>query len=308
MSTAPIIGDVERAASLLRAGGLVAIPTETVYGLAADATDPEAIARIYEVKGRPTGHPLIVHVADPDDVLALVADLPEAAQMLGAAAWPGPLTVIVPRPASLPAEVAGGLDTVGIRVPAHPLARDLIRAAGVPVAAPSANLFGSVSPTTAQHVAADLGERLDAGRDAILDGGPCDVGVESTIVDAVASPPQILRDGAITAEQVAELLGSVAAPSGPSRASGMLASHYAPDCTVHLADGDAEAARLADELPDARILDARDDLVDVARSLYADLRRADADGVGHLIAILPPAAGLGHAIRDRLQKAAAPRS
>jgi len=307
MSTAPIIGDVERAASLLQEGGLVAIPTETVYGLAADATDPVAIARVYQVKGRPTGHPLIVHVADPDDVLSLVDDLPEAAQMLGAAAWPGPLTVIVPRPSSLPAAVAGGLDTVGIRVPAHPLARDLIRAAGVPVAAPSANLFGSVSPTAAEHVLADLGERLDTERDAILDGGPCDVGVESTIVDTVVFPPQILRAGAITAEQVAELVGSVAAPSGPSRASGMLASHYAPDCTVHLADGAAQAERLTDELPGARILDARDGLVDVARNLYADLRRADDDGVEHLIAILPPAAGLGHAIRDRLQKAAVPR-
>jgi len=304
---APIIDDIERASSLLRAGGLVAMPTETVYGLAADATDPDAIARIYAVKGRPTGHPLIVHVADPDDVLELVGELPDAARALGAAAWPGPITVIVPRPVSLPADVAGGLDTVGIRVPAHPMARHLIRVAGVPVAAPSANLFGSVSPTTAQHVAADLGERLDAERDAILDGGPCDVGVESTIVDTVASPPQILRAGAITAEQVSELLGSVAAPSGPSRASGMLASHYAPDCAVHLADDEAEAQRLLDEFSSARVLDARDGLVQVARDLYADLRRADAEGVDHLIAILPPAAGLGHAIRDRLQKAAAPR-
>lgn len=307
MPSAPIIGDVERAAALLRSGGLVAMPTETVYGLAADATDTEAIARIYAVKGRPTGHPLIVHVADPDDVVALVADLPEAARVLGAAAWPGPLTVIVPRPPSLPADVAGGLDTVGVRVPAHPMARALIRAAGVPVAAPSANRFGSVSPTTADHVAVDLGQRLDPQRDAILDGGPCDVGVESTIVDTVASPPQILRAGAITAEQVAELLGAVASPSGPSRASGMLASHYAPTCAVHLAHDDADAKRLADEFPGARVLDARNDLVEVARDLYADLRRADDDGVSHLIAILPPPEGLGHAIRDRLQKAAAPR-
>lgn len=302
-----ITTDVAHAASLIRSGGLVAMPTETVYGLAADATDPAAIARIYSAKGRPTGHPLIVHLADPADAFDLVDELPESAKVLADAAWPGPLTVIVPRPASLPPEVAGGLDTVGIRVPAHPMARELIRAAGVPVAAPSANRFGSVSPTTAQHVADDLGDRLDPARDAILDGGPCSVGVESTIVDTVSEPPQVLRAGAITAEQVERLLGSVAESSGPARASGMLASHYAPRCQVRLASTAADTTRLIAEHPEARVLDHTGDLVRYARDLYAELRRADTDGVEVLIAVLPPPAGLGHAIRDRLTKAAAPR-
>ncbi len=300
--------DVEAAAARIRAGGVVAMPTETVYGLAADATDPAAIARIYAVKGRPADHPLIVHVADPDDVVRLVPDLPPSARALGAAAWPGPLTVIVPRPRSLPAAVAGGLDTVGVRVPAHPVARDLIRRSGVPLAAPSANRFGAVSPTTAAHVLADLGSVLDPDRDAILDGGAADVGVESTIVDCVVEPPQILRSGAITAEQVIELLGTVAPASGPARASGMLTSHYAPHCEVRPVDHRDDAEALLAGTPGARILDRTDDLVTYARDLYAELRRADDDGVRVVIAVLPEAAGLGHAIRDRLTKAAAPRT
>ncbi len=303
-----ITDDVDAAAARIRTGGVVAMPTETVYGLAADATDPAAVARIYAVKGRPTDHPLIVHVADPDDVVRLIPDLPPSARALGAAAWPGPLTVIVPRPTTLPASVAGGLDTVGVRVPAHPVARELIRRAGVPLAAPSANRFGAVSPTTAAHVEADLGSVLDPDRDAILDGGPSDVGVESTIVDCVAEPPQILRSGAITAEQITELLGSVAPATGPARASGMLASHYAPRCEVRLVDHRDDADALAAGTPGARILDRTDDLVGYARDLYAELRAADDDGVHTVIAVLPEPAGLGHAIRDRLTKAAAPRS
>lgn len=302
-----ITTDVALAATRLRAGGLVGMPTETVYGLAADATDPDAIARVYAIKGRPNDHPLIVHVADPDDVERWFPELPASARLLGAAAWPGPLTVIVRRPAALPAAVAGGLPTVGVRVPAHPIARDLIRAAGVPVAAPSANRFGSVSPTTASHVVADLGDRLDPTLDVILDGGSSDVGVESTIVDCLADPAQILRAGAITAEHVQALLGSITPPSGPSRASGMLASHYAPACQVRLVDSRDDADALRAGTPGARVLDLTDDLTTYARELYTELRRADDDGIRTLIAVLPDAIGLGHAIRDRLLKAAAPR-
>lgn len=303
-----IHGDLGRAAQAIRSGHLVALPTETVYGLAADATNPEAIARIFAVKGRPNDHPLIVHLADPKDFDRWAPEASVQARQLAAAAWPGPLTLIVPRSAALPAEVAGGRDTVGIRVPAHPMARELIRLAATPLAAPSANLFGAVSPTTAQHVVDDLGDRLDAELDVILDGGPCPVGVESTIVDCTTNPVQILRAGAVTAAQIADVLG--AAPtraSGPARASGMLASHYAPSCEVRLVDTPDDAMALAAGTPDSRTLDLTNDLGRYARDLYSELRQADLDDVRTLIAVLPPAEGIGHAIRDRLTKAAAPR-
>ena len=300
--------DVTRAAAALRSGGLVAVPTETVYGLAADATDVTAIARIFEVKGRPTGHPLIVHLADPGDLARWAPQASDDAHRLADTAWPGPLTVIVPRSDELPPEVAGGRDTVGIRVPAHEMTRALVRAAGVPIAAPSANRFGAVSPTTAAHVVSDLGGRLDPASDLVLDGGPCPVGIESTIVDCTTRPPQLLRAGVVDADQVAALLGADVAPSsGPSRASGMLASHYAPRCEIRLVTTRHEADELASALDDSRILHADGDPVVVARSLYAELRRADDDGVDVLVAVLPRPHGLGHAIIDRLTKAAAPR-
>lgn len=299
---------VARAAAAIRAGCLAVMPTETVYGLAADATDPAAFGRIFEVKGRPVDHPLIVHLADPEDLDVWAPDAPDSARQLAAAAWPGPLTVIVPRSRRLPAAVAGGLDSVGLRVPAHPMARALIREAGVPVAAPSANRFGAVSPTTVEHVVDDLGTLLDAECDVVLDGGPCPVGVESTIVDCTTRPVQILRSGAITAEQVRSILADdVAGASGPARASGMLASHYAPSCEVRLVDSSDDATALAAGTHRSRILDLTDDLPRYARELYATLRDADDAGVHTLIAVLPPAEGLGHAIRDRLGKAAAPR-
>ena len=302
-------GDVERAAAAIRRGGLVAMPTETVYGLAADATDPAAIARIFEVKGRPSDHPLIVHLADPDDLDRWAPDASGDARALAALAWPGPLTLLVPRGERLPADVAGGRATVGLRVPAHPMARELIRLAGVPLAAPSANRFGAVSPTTADHVVRDLGELLDPELDVVLDGGACPVGVESTIVDTTVEPVQVLRAGAVTAAQVAGVVegGRVAAAAGPARASGMLASHYAPRCEVRLVDHADDAAALAAGTRRSRVLDLTDDVARYARELYAELRRADDDGVGTLVAVLPPADGLGHAIRDRLAKAAAPR-
>jgi len=285
------------------------MPTETVYGLAADATDPDAIARIFAVKGRPADHPLIVHLADPDDLDQWAPDAPESARRLAAVGWPGPLTLIVPRSERFPATVSGGLDTVGVRVPAHPMAREMIRGAGVPVAAPSANRFGAVSPTTAEHVVADLGEFLDPARDVVLDGGPSPVGVESTIVDCTSDPVQVLRTGAVTAEQVGTILGApVGRTSGPPRASGMLASHYAPTCEVRLVDSPDDAAALAAGTHGARVLDLTDDVGRYARELYSSLRQADSDGVNVLIAVLPAAEGLGYAIRDRLEKAAAPRS
>lgn len=296
--------DLSAAVAAIRRGGLVAMPTETVYGLAADATDPAAIARIFATKGRPVEHPLIVHLADAADLERWAPESSDSARALAATCWPGPLTLIVPRSDLLPAAVAGGRDTVGLRVPAHPMARELIRLAGVPLAAPSANRFGSVSPTTADHVRQDLGDAVDV----VLDGGPCPVGVESTIVDTTVDPVQVLRSGAITAEQVAEVLDTgVAGASGPARASGMLTSHYAPQCQVRLVDTSDDAVALAAGSPRSRILDLSADVAEYARDLYAELRRADADGVGTLIAVLPEPSGLGHAVRDRLTKAAAPR-
>jgi L-threonylcarbamoyladenylate synthase len=300
--------DVERAAAAILAGGLVAMPTETVYGLAADATDPAAVARIFEVKRRPADHPLIVHLASADQLDSWASAVPDCARLLVDAAWPGPLTVIVPRAAHVLDGVTGGHATVGLRVPAHPMALELLERVGVGLAAPSANRFGAVSPTTAQHVLHDLGDRLDPRRDVILDGGPCPIGVESTIVDCASVPPQILRAGGVPVEDVLRLLaGVVSGASGPSRASGMLASHYAPRCAVRLVDTADDAIALRAGTVGAEILDLSDDLVGYARELYARLRDADDRGVATMIAVLPPAEGLGHAIRDRLTKAAAPR-
>lgn len=302
-----VTSDVDRAIDALRSGGLVAIPTETVYGLAADATDPAAVARIFEVKGRPADHPLIVHLAAAEHLDDWAAEVSPAARLLAGAAWPGPLTLIVPRSSRAIDEVTGGRDTVGLRVPAHELTRALLTRSGLSVAAPSANRFGAVSPTTARHVMHDLGDRLDPTRDVILDGGPCPIGVESTIVDCTTAPPQILRSGGVADEDIRRLLaGDVADASGPSRASGMLTSHYAPNCSVRLVDSADDAMALRAGTPGSDVLDLTDDLVAYARELYARLRDADARGVDVLIAVLPPASGLGHAIRDRLTKAAAP--
>ena len=300
--------DIGRAATAIAAGGLVAIPTETVYGLAADATNEAAVARIFEVKGRPGEHPLIVHVASIDDLDTWASAVPVPARLLAEAAWPGPLTVIVPRATCVLDVVTGGLDTVGLRVPAHPVAQALLERVGVGLAAPSANRFGAVSPTTARHVARDLADRLDPQRDLILDGGSCPVGLESTIVDCASSPPQILRAGGVPVDDVRRLLdGDLADASGPSRASGMLVSHYAPLAAVRLVDSADDATALRAGTAGAEILDLTDDLVRYAHELYARLRDADDRGVRTVIAVLPPAEGLGHAIRDRLTKAAAPR-
>ena len=293
---------VDRALEVLRNGGLVAIPTETVYGLAADAANERAVARVFEVKGRPGDHPLIVHVAAPELLVNWAREISPAAARLAATCWPGPLTLLVPKADHVVSVVTGGRDTVGVRVPAHPLTTELLTKFGGGLAAPSANLFGRVSPTTAEHVRADLGDRVDY----VLDGGQCQVGVESTIVDCAVEPPQILRPGGISPDDITRLLGvELSAVDGPSRAPGMLDTHYSPRARVLLADSRAAADLLASANPNSWVLDHGDDLATYARSLYVDLRVADARGVQVVVAVLPVAAGLGYAIRDRLIKAAA---
>ena len=295
------MNDIDRAVAVLRAGGLVAIPTETVYGLAADASNPEAVAKIFSVKERPVHHPLIVHIAAAEQLDDWAATIPSAATVLADACWPGPLTLLVPRAARVLDVVTGGLETVGVRVPAHPLTLELLTEFGGGLAAPSANRFGRVSPTTAEHVRVDLGDDVDF----VLDGGPCPVGVESTIVDCTVDPPQVLRPGGIPIEDIAALLDlTLGVTSGASRAPGMLDSHYAPRCRVVIAATIDDARRLAAGQVDNEILDD-DDLVRYAHTLFARLRDADDRGIDTVIAVLPPAVGLGHAIRDRLTKAAA---
>jgi L-threonylcarbamoyladenylate synthase len=301
-----VTGSVSEAARALREGLLVAFPTETVYGLGAHARHEAAVRRVFAAKGRPADHPLIVHLADGSMVDEWAADVPAPARALAAACWPGPLTLLVPRRADVLDVVTGGRATVGLRVPAHPLAHALLEAVGDGVAAPSANRFGSVSPTTAAHVVDDLGEAVDL----VLDGGPCAVGVESTIVDCTVEPVQVLRPGGVSAERIAEVIGTVpAAPTGPSRAPGMLASHYAPRARVVLADDRDQAAATAASLRGhGRVIGAGEPADTYARHLYAWLRAADRDGIEVVVAVLPPDdGGLGTAVRDRLAKAAAPR-
>ncbi|MDP9333086.1 MAG: L-threonylcarbamoyladenylate synthase, partial [Actinomycetota bacterium] len=227
------MNDIAHAADVLRSGGLVAFPTETVYGLGADATNPRALRRLFAVKERPVDHPVIVHVARAEQLDDLGRDVPEIAHALAEACWPGPLTLVVRRRVDRVAgEATGGRDTVGIRVPDHPVARALLDAFGGSIAAPSANRFGRVSPTTAQHVHDDLGGDVDL----VLDGGPCTVGVESTIVDVTGAEPVVLRVGGISEERLAELVGAQLArrTAGEIAAPGTLESHYAPEARVEL--------------------------------------------------------------------------
>jgi L-threonylcarbamoyladenylate synthase len=303
-----ITTDPRRAAAVIAAGGLVAIPTETVYGLAADAESEAAVRRIFAVKGRPSDHPLIVHLAAAEQVHDGWADpFPESARVLAETCWPGPLTLLVPAGPRVGSWVTGGRPSVGLRVPAHAMTIAMLEAFGGGVAAPSANRFGRVSPTSAAHVIADLGDDVDL----VLDGGECPVGVESTIVDCTVEPVQVLRPGAITPEQVTALLGAVAPASGPSRSAGMLASHYSPSCAVELFDDRASARSRFEQLETsgsrAVWLDAATDVVGAAQSLYGVLRAADQSGADVVVALLPPLSGLGYAVRDRLTKAAAPR-
>jgi L-threonylcarbamoyladenylate synthase len=313
--------DVAAAAAALRAGGLVAFPTETVYGLGALADDEAAVTRIFTVKGRPRSHPVIVHVDAPDQLDRFAQDVRPYARGLAAEGWPGPLTLIVPRRPDLATAAAGGADTVGIRCPAHPVALALITAVGSGVAAPSANRFGRVSPTSAAHVLAELGDRLDPHRDRVLDGGACPVGIESTIVDCCGDAPVIVRSGRITEDEIARWSGiPVARTASTPPAPGTLASHYAPTARVLLSDGGPPLLELIAReqgrggigliapaaVPDVpgtvRLAAPRDD-DQYAQMLYASLRAADDAGMATVVVVPPPPAGVGIAVRDRLRRA-----
>lgn len=315
--------EADRAARILREGGLVAFPTETVYGLGADAENTSAVERVFEVKGRPPGHPLIVHLPHAGALGAWASELPEAAGLLAERFWPGPLTLIVHRADRIPDAVTGDLDTVAIRVPDHPLALAMLEAFGGGVAAPSANRFGSVSPTTAEHVREDLSDEVDL----ILDGGPCRVGVESTIVDLTSADPQILRPGGVTPEELEQALErpiGISGEGGPP-APGRLPSHYAPSAAVAVVPRAEVARRASEEAAAGRrvgvlavdpppalpagiaVLTLPPDAAASARELYATLRDADRRGLDLIVTSLPAETGLGYAVADRLRKAGAVR-
>jgi L-threonylcarbamoyladenylate synthase len=292
------------AVQILATGGLVAIPTETVYGLGAAINNEIAIAKIFEVKGRPHNHPLIVHIANIDELQTIAVNIHHDAIKLAHACWPGPLTLLLQRSENVSMSVTGGRDTVAVRIPDNSFTQQLIINLGTPIAAPSANRFGKVSPTTAQHVCDDLQNDVDL----IVDDGASSVGVESTIVDFSVSPPQLLRPGGIPVEYIEQILGyTIRDADGISRASGMLQNHYQPSCTVLLVHTDSEAQQLkvslASQYQLVRILNRCDNLPLYATLLYSDLRQADADRIQALIAVLPENKGLGAAIRDRLTKA-----
>ncbi|MCR8724928.1 L-threonylcarbamoyladenylate synthase [Frigidibacter sp. ROC022] len=300
---------IARAAALLRQGALVGFPTETVYGLGADATDDRAVARIYQAKGRPQFNPLIVHLPDIDSAGA-VARLEGDALRLAGAFWPGPLTLVLPvRDAGLSPLLRAGLPTVALRVPDLPLARDLLRRVARPVAAPSANPSGRISPTRAEHVLDGLAGRIEA----VLDGGPCVVGVESTIVGFGPEGPQLLRPGGLPAEALEGALGRplAAAPQGAKpNAPGQLSSHYAPAAPVRLdvtAPGPGEVMLGFGPVPGDLSLSESGDLVEAAANLFHMLRALDVRGAAGIAVAPIPDHGLGRAIRDRLARAAAPR-
>lgn len=324
--------DLAQAGEIIRGGGLVAFPTETVYGLGANALDAEACARIYAAKGRPSDNPLIVHLDAPEGLARYVSQLPERARPLLNKFWPGPLTVILKKSAAIPLQVTGGLDTVAIRIPGNDTARRLIGAAGVPVAAPSANVSGRPSPTSARHVLSDLSGKIDA----VVDGGPCAFGIESTIIDLSEDPPRLLRPGPLTLSQLESLLRHKIAPSPAStdapKAPGMKYAHYAPDAKLIIVTGDdnkvvryiGEACKGSNLPPDklgifvsaetaplytgigAQIIPAgsRADLPSIARSLYASLRRFDDMALSLVYSESFHDTELGLSIMNRLEKAA----
>lgn len=301
MTSPRVTTDVGAAARCLRAGGIVAIPTETVYGLAALARDESAVHRVFEVKGRPRNHPLIVHVCSLEDARTW-AVLDERAEALAGAYWPGPLTLVLPRTDLTPDWVAGGHRTVAVRMPAHPMALAVIEEAGGALVAPSANRFGRVSPTAATHVVADL----DGDVDMVLDGGPCPIGIESTIVE-IHDDVQILRPGAISAAQVGQTIAvAVSEATGASRAPGMLASHYAPVAKVRLFTGAPQAHAAAVRAGAGKVVVIDEPDTDhFAKTLYQRLRDADAAGATEIAVVMAPEQGIGVAINDRLRKAAA---
>ena len=302
MSNRFIGTDIDRALEILRNGGLVALPTETVYGLAADASQKEAVTRIFTAKGRPNNHPLIVHVGSIDSARPWSSSWTQSAELLGTTYWPGPLTVVVEKSPDVLVEVTGGHHTVALRVPGHSMAIDLLNRFNGGLAAPSANKFGKVSPTTAQHVWDDLGTSVDY----ILDGGACEVGIESTIVDCSTRTPVVLRPGGISAEDIHKIVELGDDDLGISRAPGMLPAHYAPQCQVTLVEELSEAIRVSDSADSStrRVIDASVDPTGFASLMYAQLRQCDADGIRELFVVLPRPVGIGLAIRDRLTKAA----
>jgi len=307
------------AALLLRAGDLVGLPTETVYGLGAWADDPKAIANLYTAKGRPADHPVIVHLASASALSAWAEHVPPFAEALATRFWPGPLTLVLPRSGRARDDLTGGQETVALRVPDHPRFQEVLRALAdaahdpnVGIAAPSANRFGRVSPTTAAHVWAEF-------EIPVVDGGPCSVGVESTIVDCTGEQPRMLRAGAITADQVAEITGLPVAYDSSVRAPGTLVAHYAPHARVTVVTADEVIPKpgpntgflaLAElPTPAAMIrLAAPLNAAEFAQDLYAALRAADDQGCTDIIAVLPEAEGVGVAVRDRLMRAAATTS
>jgi len=315
--------EVRRAAQVLRAGGLVAFPTETVYGLGADAANAQAVAKLYAAKARPADHPVIVHFADATLAFAWAREVPEVAHKLAAAFWPGPLTLILKRAPRVCDFITGGQDTVGLRVPSHPVAQRLLRAFGGEgaagrysgIAAPSANRFGRISATTAQHVREDLGAEVDC----VLEGGPSEVGIESTILDLSGGNPALLRPGAVSAEALEHALGVAVSPadSGAPRASGMLERHYAPKTRARLVPAyalDAEIAKLGARVavlafsrPDERVeywLRMPREPDAYARRLYAALRELDSAECDEILIEVPPDESAWRAVRDRLQRAA----
>lgn len=309
--------DIHEAARLLREAEIVAIPTETVYGLAANAFEEAAVLKVFQAKQRPAFDPLIVHIGAKRDLERLVAELPLGAVELMDAFWPGPLTLVLPKRQEVPDLVTSGLDTVGVRMPAHPLTQALLKELDFPLAAPSANPFGYVSPTTAQHVLDQLGDRIPY----ILDGGPCTVGVESTIVGWEADRWVLYRPGGIAVERIEQVIGRVAVaqrkvlPAAP----GMLESHYAPHKPLHVGNVDALlrdqdamrcgviSLRTHYDAGINEVLSATGDINESARNLFAALRRLDAGACLVILAEVFPEVGLGRAMNDRLRRAAVKR-
>ncbi|HEY1190932.1 MAG TPA: L-threonylcarbamoyladenylate synthase [Gemmata sp.] len=308
---------IGRAAAVVRAGGLVAFPTETVYGLGASGLSAGAVSGIFRAKGRPATNPLILHIADASEVSNVAAGWPATAQSLADRFWPGPLTLVVPKRGSVPDIVTAGGPTVAVRCPNHPVARALIRASGVPLAAPSANRSTELSPTRAEHVLKGLNGRVEI----VLDGGPCPGGLESTVVDVTGETPRVLRPGLITAPMLAEVCGPVEVGAregdGVARAPGQMVKHYSPRTPIRLIGGDD----LVDDLHEARLADRcvgvltfswpnlptnlSDDPARAAALLYDALHRMDQAGFDHLLVEMPPEAPEWAAVRDRLTRAAA---
>jgi L-threonylcarbamoyladenylate synthase len=318
---------IEQAAKILRSGGLVAFPTETVYGLGADAFNERAVARVFEVKDRPRFDPLIVHIADVGQVERLAADFPPLARKLTERFWPGPLTLVLPKKPIVPDLVTAGCSTLALRLPDHPLTLELLRSANLALAGPSANPFGCISPTTAAHVGEQLGDRIDM----ILDGGPCRVGVESTVLQITDDRPILLRPGGTTLEEIENVVGAVGLPTAPAvreapggiASPGMLSRHYAP--RTRLVVPTREAGNAAEEaVADGKragllafraganlsryakveVLSPDGDLREATANFFAALRRLDAAGLDLIVADLFPESGLGRALNDRLRRAA----